>query len=217
VGGLSRRTFLGVSAGGLSALYSERAALAALQGSGIVLSPSQSVDSSNALNFALFLENRDTLGLTGVMSTTAVEGALGSYAPGTLFLFPFERGASSQDMRAYLPTRDAVGALVSTAPMNPAGLPPDEYYLNYVLKAPRQSFIGFSVDAPSARGAENRPWQTNVDLGQSSVRIGWTSSNLNHPWFAGSHWIPDSEGDGRYWRARIIEGVRQASAMAYLS
>ena len=216
MGDLSRRAFLALSAGGLSALCSHSTALAALRGEGSLLPPRQDVDSSNALNLRLFLRNRDTLGLAGVMSTRSVEGALGSYASGTLFLFPFNRGGSSQNVRAFLPGRDAAGGLIATAPMMPAGLPPDEYYCNYVLKAPRQSFIGFSVDTPHARGEETRPWRTNVDnIGNSSVSIGWTSSNLNHPWFAGSHWIPDGDvGDGKYWRARIIEGVRQASARA---
>jgi hypothetical protein len=119
-------------------------------------------------------------------------------------------------MPAFLPARDAGGALVETVPITAAGLPPDEYYCNYLLKAPRQSFIGFSIDSPQPLEAGNQPWRSNVDnVANRSVSIGWTSSNLNHARFDGSHWIPDSEDhDGKYWRARIIEGVRQASAMA---
>jgi hypothetical protein len=182
----------------------------------IILPSRRDVDSSNALNLRLFLQNKDTLGLTGVMSTSSVEGALGSYAAATLFLFPFNRGPASQNGRAFLPGRDAAGALIQAAPMTPTGLPPDEYYCNYVLRAPRESFIGFSVDTPRVRRAEKRPWFTNVDnIGNGSVNIGWTSANLNHLRFEGSHWIPDGEdGDGKYWRARIIEGVRQVSTMA---
>ena len=97
------------------------------------------------------------------------------------------------------------GALIATAPMTPAGLPPDEYYCNYVLKAPRHSFIGFSIDM--SRCARSRKSSVAHALwtspGTSPVSIGWTSSNLNHPWFEGSHWIPEGEdGDGRDWRAR---------------
>ena len=69
--------------------------------------------------------------------------------------------------------------------MAPGGLPPDEYFCNYVLKAPSRSFISFSVGAPFSHGAQKRVWHTNVDnIGGRSVGIGWTSSNLNHPWFA---------------------------------
>lgn len=214
--GLNRRAFLAVSAGGLAALHGEGGALAALHRNRILPSILQDADSSNALNLGLFLKNKDTLGLTGVMSTRPVASAFGGHAPATLFLFPFQRSASNPDVQAFLPARNAAGALIATVAMTPAGLPPDEYYCNYVLKAPRHSFIGFSVETPGARGMEERPWCTHVDVvGNSRVDIGWTSSNLNHPWFKGSHWIPDGEDrDGRHWRAWIIAGVRQALALA---
>jgi len=212
---LSRRAFLGVSVGGLSALQGGRAALASFQFDPIGVSERLTVDRSSVLNFALFLQNMDDLGLTGVVTMTPVEGDLGSYAGGSLLLFPFNRGASGSNRQAFLPGRGAAGRLIATVPMTPAGLPPDEYFCNHVLKAPPQSFISFSVGAPLVNGAEKRPWYTNVDdIGNRSVGIGWTSSNLNHPWFAGSRWIPDSgQGNGRYWRARIVAGLHQASAL----
>ena len=212
---LSRRTFFGVSVIGLAALHSEGKALAALQSDAAGLPHRMNVDGSNASNLKLFLQNKETLGLIGVVSMTPVQGKLGRYASATMFLFPFKRRASDADVHAVLPGCSAARPPIPTVAMTPGGLPPDEYFCNYVLEAPWQRFISFSVDAPFARGAEKRPWHTNVDnIGDGSVGIGWTSSNLNHLWFAGSRWIPaDDGGNGRYWRTRIIDGLRQASAM----
>jgi hypothetical protein len=215
--GLNRRTFFGVSVGGLSALHGQSAALAALP-AGVFSQPSRAyVEQANTLNLRLFLQNKDTLGLTGLLSMKPVEGELGSYGRDTLILFPFKHRASGADLQAFLSGRSAAEPVVATVAMTPGGLSPDEYFCNYVLKAPRQSFISFSIGAPFVCGAQKRAWHTNVDnIGGGSIGIGWTSSNLNHPWFAGSRWIPD-RGDGKYWRARIIEGVRQVSAAQMLA
>jgi hypothetical protein len=214
---LNRRTFFGVSVGGLSVLHGQSAALAALPAGVFSLSSRATVEQASALNLRLFLQNKDTLGLTGLLSMRPVEGELGGYDRASLSLFPFKRAASNSDLPAFLPGRGAAEPVIATVAMTPGGLPPDEYLCNYVLKAPRQSFISFSVGAPFAHGAQKRAWHTNVDhIGGDSIGIGWTSSNLNHPWFAGSRWIPD-HGDGKYWRARIIEGVRQASAYQMLA
>ena len=211
--GLNRRTFFGVSVGGLSALHGQSAALAALPSDAFGLPWQANADYASALNLKQFLQNKATLGLTGLVSMTPVAGELGSYAQATLLLFPFKHSAASPDLQAFLPGRSAVEPPIATVAMTPGGLPPDEYLCNYVIKLPRQSFISFSVGAPFAHGAEKRPWHSNVDnIGGGTIGIGWTSSNLNHPWFAGSRWIPD-RGEGKYWRARIIEGVRQASAV----
>jgi hypothetical protein len=212
---LSRRAFFGVSVGGMAALHSEGPALAALQSADALgLPPRMNVEYASALNLRLFLQNKDKFSLTGVVSVRPVTGELGSYRSGSLFLYPFKRSVSVPDMRAFLPGRSAADPLVATVPTTSLGLSPDEYFCNYVLKAPRQSFISFSVDTPSHHGGQKRPWQSNVDnIGNGSVGIGWTSSNLNHPWFGGSRWIPDDE-NGQFWRARIIEGLRQASALA---
>ena len=96
--------------------------------------------------------------------------------------------------------------------MTTLGLPPDEFFCHYVLKAPWQSFISCTLDMPIAREIGAWPWHSNVEIGGATIGIRWTSSNLNHPWFAGSRWIPESD-DGQIWRARIIDGVRRAAAL----
>ena len=211
--GLSRRAFLGVSVGGLSSLQSHGAVLAALPADVLGLSQRNSVDAASALNLSQFLRNKHAFGLTGLLSMRPVEGELGRYPDGSLFLFPFKHAASCPDVRAFLPGRSATDPPIATVALTHGGLPPDEYFCNYVLKAPREGFISFSVGLPFAHGAQKRVWHTNVDdIGGRSIGIGWTSSNLNHPWFAGSRWIPDSD-IGKYWRARIIEDLRQAAAV----
>ena len=211
--GLSRRTFFGVSVGGLSTLHGAGTALAALPIE-VFNSPARAnVAYASALNLGLFLQNTNALGLSGLLSMRPVEGDFGSYASGALFLFPFQLSAMSPDLPAFLPGHSAAHPPIATIAMTPGGLPPDEYFCNYVLKAPSRSFISFSVGVPFAHGAQKRFWHTNVDnIGGRSVGIGWTSSNLNHPWFAGSRWIPHRD-EGKYWRARIIEGLRQAAAV----
>jgi len=82
-----------------------------------------------------------------------------------------------------------------------------------VLNAPRESFIGFELGAPLPRGTGHGPWHNNIKIGSDTVGAHWTSSNLNHPWFAGSRWIPDND-HGNFWRGRIVEGVRRAATIA---
>ncbi|HEY1473321.1 MAG TPA: hypothetical protein VGF53_04485 [Pseudolabrys sp.] len=210
---LSRRAFFGISVGGLSALNVPCTALAAVQGGVTGLTRRANVDFASALNLKLFLQNTDTRGLVGLFSMNPVQGELGSYAAGTLILFPFKLAASSPEFSVFLPGSSAAAPLIATLAMTPGGLPPDDYFCSYVLKAPRENFISFSVGAPFVRGAQKWPWHTNLDnIVGSSIGIGWTSSNFNHPWFAGSHWIPES-GDGKYWRTRIIDGIRQVAAI----
>jgi hypothetical protein len=211
--GLSRRAFFGVSVGGLSALPGRGTVLAALQRDMLALPQHANVDVASALNLRSFLQNNDTLGLTGLVSMRPVRGELGSYARDALLLFPFKRSAFNPDLPAFLPGRSATEPLIATVAMTPGGLPPDDYFCNYVLKAPRESFISFSVGAPFVGSAQKQSWHTNVDdIAGHPIGIGWTSSNLNHPWFAGSRWIPDRDG-GKYWRARIIDGLRRAAAI----
>lgn len=211
--GLSRRFFLGVSVGGLSVLHGQSTALAALP-AGLFSPPSRaSVEQANALNLRLFLQNKDALGLTGLLSMTPVEGKLGSYGRDALLLFPFKRAASSPDLPAFLPGRSAVEPVIETVAMTPGGLSPDDYFCNFVLKAPREGFISFSVGTPFVNGAQKHAWHTNVDnIGGGSIGIGWTSSNLNHPWFAGSRWIPTT-AKGKHWRGHIVSELRRLSAM----
>ena len=208
----SRRAFLATSAGGLCAICSAGTAFAALQVGSIESPVTLRISLANALNFQLFAQNRSTLGLTAVMAMRPVDGRLGSYPASSLFLFPFNRDATSARELAHLPGPDAASPLIQTAPMTTLGLPPDEFFCHYVLNAPWQSFISCTLDAPVAREIGTWPWHNNFEIGGTTIGIRWTSSNLNHSWFAGSRWIPESD-DGQVWRARIIDGVRRAAAM----
>jgi hypothetical protein len=209
----SRRAFLATSAGSFCAVYSANTALAALRVGSIESLVLLRISLANALNFRLFAQNRSTLGLTAVMAMRPVDGSLGSYPSRSLFLFPFNRDATSARELSYLPGPDAASALVETAAMTTLGLPPDEYFCHYVLNVPWQSFISCTLDAPVARDIGTWPWHNNVEIGGTTIGIRWTSSNLNHSWFAGSRWIPESD-DGQAWRARIIDGVRRAAVMS---
>lgn len=212
MGGFSRRSFFAVSVGGLSALQSHRSALAALPFDTTGLQQGANIAYANALNFKTFLQNKKTLGLVGLVSMRPVEDELRSYAEDELVLFPFKLSAASPDAQAYLPGRSAAEPLIATVPMTPGGLPPDEYLCHYVLNIRPQNFVSFSVGVPFSRGAAQGEWRTNVDnVAGDSIGIGWTSANLNHPWFAGSRWIPDRD-NGKHRRARIIEGLRRLSA-----
>jgi hypothetical protein len=208
----SRRAFLATSAGIVCAIHSANTALAALQVSATDTPVSLRISLANALNFRLFAQNRDTLGLSAVMAMRPVDGRLGSYPAGSLFLFPFNRDATSARELAHLPGPDAASPLIKSAAMTTLGLPPDEFFCHYVLKAPWQGFISCALDAPIAREIGMSPWHSNLEIGGTTIGIRWTSSNLNHPWFAGSRWIPESD-DGQIGRARIIGGVRRAAAM----
>jgi hypothetical protein len=168
------------------------------------------LDLINGLNLQAFLNARDELGLAGLMSMEPVQSERGKHERASLFVFPFKLKSSDGDAPAFLPGRDAVKPIIATAAMDPLGLPPDEFFCHYVLKAPRQSFIGFELGAPLSRDRANRPWHSNLKIGDAILGATWTSSNLNDPWFAGSRWIPDN-GSGRDWRARIIRGLRRAT------
>ncbi len=171
------------------------------------------VEVSNALNLRLFLKNPDAVGLAGVMSMRAVEGPFGKYSAATLVLFPFKRTASSADMPAFLPGAGATDPPQATVAMTSHGFSPDEYFCRYVLKTPLEDFIGFELGARFAPGFDNRPWRSNIALGDAVVGARWSSANLNDRWFAGSRWIPDND-HGKAWRGRIVDGLRRAAAIA---
>lgn len=208
----SRRAFLATSAGCFCAIHRASVALADLQVNAIDTPVSLRISLANALNFRSFEQNRAALGLTAVMAMRSVDGKLGSYPTGSLFLFPFNRDATSARELAHLPGSNTASPLIKAAPMTTLGLPPDEFFCHYVLKAPWQSFISCILDMPIAREIGAWPWHSNVEIGGTTIGIRWTSSNLNHPWFAGSRWIPESD-DGQVWRARIIDGVHRAAVM----
>jgi len=211
---LSRRTVLGSAIGGLSVLIHQRIARAALQCAAIGLPQRLTVDCSAGPNLKIFLGNEDLYGLAGVVSMMPVTGDLGSYGYATMFLFPWLKrklpSATLMTLRAYLPDN------TTTTPLWAVGLPPEEQFCRYALRAPWQSFIGFTVDKPVAADKAKLPWYTNVDgIAGNVLGICWTSANMNHPWFAGSRWIPGNEDcNGVYWRARIVEGLRIAAGSA---
>jgi hypothetical protein len=208
----SRRAFFAISVGGLCVVRSAGAAFAALQLDAVGAPASARISLANALNFRSFVLHKETLGLTAVMAMQPVEGGLGRYPAGSLFLFPFKRDVSGPDQPAFLPGSGAASPLVTTVPMTTLGLAPDEFFCHYVLKAPWQSFISCALDTPIACEIGIWPWHSNVAIGDETIGIRWTSSNLNNPWFDGSRWIPESD-HGKAWRARIIDGVRRAAAM----
>jgi hypothetical protein len=210
---LNRRSFLAISAAGAGVLPGTGTAFASVHPDWIEKPYLTRFDLSNALNLRLLLHNKKAFGVAGLMSMEPAEGELGRYPDGTLLLFPFKRNASSPNLPAFLPGRGATNKLTATVAMNTLGLPPDEFFCHYLLNAPRESFIGFELNAAVARGPDKWPWHTNIELGNDTFGVHWTSSNLNHPWFAGSRWIPDDD-HGNAWRGRIIDGVRRAAAMA---
>jgi len=214
MGGPDRRTFLSISAAGLCMLGCSGSAVASLLPDAVALSNRSRREIANALNLRLFLKNKDAFGLAGVMTVHPVESEPNRYPAAALFLFPFKQNASSADASAFLPGSTPASPLLETVVMPASGLSPEEYLCHFVLKAPWQNFIGFTVGAVIGHGMEKWPWHTNVAIGHANVGFRWTSSNLNHPWFAGSRWIPDNE-QGKAWRAQVIEGVRRAATIVF--
>jgi hypothetical protein len=210
---LNRRSFLAISAAGVGVPPGMGTAFASTGPELIGRTHSTTFDLSNALNLRLFLRDRTAVGLAGLMVMKPAKGGFERYPAATMLLFPFNRQADSPARPAFLPGRDGPDRPIVTVAMTTLGLPPDEFFCHYVLNAPRQSFIGFELSPAISPGADKRPWHNNIALGDDTVAVHWTSSNLNHPWFAGSRWIPDNE-HGKAWRARIIAGVRRAAALA---
>jgi hypothetical protein len=223
--GLSRRNFVAISAGGLSALCLAPAAMAATTQCVSSALPefmpnSLTVDCASRRNFQAFRQNPDYLGLVGVVNMSFVRGGLGSYQAGNLFLFPWlkPKGQAlgpSKTWPAVLPTSPML--YVNAAPIPNAYFPLDEYYCRILLKAPWSYFIGFQIDQPFGAPEAGFAWFTNVDKladGQG-VGICWGGGNLNPPWFAGSSWIPNTDTcNGRAWRHIIINAINHASVGA---
>jgi len=209
---LNRRSFLAISAASVSVLPGMGTAFAST-GLELISRPrSAPFELSNALNLRLFLRDRTALGLAGLMSMEPAESGFERYPAATLLLFPFKRHVDGSAQPAFLPGQGGQDHPVATVAMTTLGLPPDEFLCHYVLNAPRQSFIGFELGAALSRSADKQPWHNNIALGDDTIAVHWTSSNLNHPWFAGSRWIPDND-HGNAWRSLIINGVRRAAAM----
>lgn len=175
------------------------------------------VDCASRANFKLFRQNSEYLGLTAAVSMTYVRGKFGEYPAGNLFLYPWLKPkgqalGANRVWGAVMPL-DAVRT-VAKAPIPNWRLPLDEYFCRFVLEAPHASFIGVRVDMPVGLNDSRRPWFTNTkELADGKAAgIAWTSSNLNHPWFGGSRWIPNNDAcSGNAWRKLIVDGVRLAS------
>jgi hypothetical protein len=212
---LSRREFVGATAGALTALSFPANVLAATCTSGF-LPGRVSVDCASQRNFQLFRGYSDYVGLTGVVTMNRVAGKYGTYDAGSLCLFPWLKPkGQGKSVQAFRPT--GTNLLSPASAISGTTFPLDEYLCRIVLVAPWKQFIGFSVDTPFDKDTASLAWSTNVDKladGQG-VGIDWTSANLNDPWFAGSRWIPDSDQcQGNAWRKVIIDGLNQAAAAA---
>jgi len=220
---VDRRSFVGLSVGGLcaigmpSALHAATTPTQCITGGLPAFLPNMlSVDCASKRNFALFRRHPDDLGLAGCVSMTFVKGGQGSYSAGNLFLFPWVKPkGKGKGLSAAMPLNEV--QWVNAAPIPDARLPQDEYFLRFVLKAPWPAFIGFQVDNPYSATDARNDWFSNVDKlpDGKGVGIDWTSQNLNAPWFGGSNWIPRTDAcQGQAWRNLVTEGLKQASLAA---
>lgn len=220
---LSRRIFLGVTAGFATAAYQQTSAFAqaCIGGPFPSFVPKRlTVDCASKRNFQLFRQNSVYLGLAGAVSMTFVRGKLGSYEAGNLFLFPWLKPkgvalGAGKSWPSVAPT-SATG-VVAASPLRSASLPLDELFCVSVLQAPTNAFIGFGADLPFSALESKLGLYTNVNMpaDRKSVGIDWASSNLNHPWFAGSQSIPNTTVCyGSIWRKLIMDGLNQAAAGA---
>jgi hypothetical protein len=216
---ISRRVVLGGSLGAVAALQWPRLTFAqtsCVTGPLPAFLPNRlTVDCASRQNFRLFRDNATYLGLAGVVSMSFVSGGLGSYQAGNLFLFPWVKPRSAGQGRTWKASAPINATKVLQAsPIPNAALPLDEYFCRLVLKAPWTSFIGFLVDQPYSKTDARLAWFGNVDklADGKGVGIDWTSSNLNHPWFGGSRFIPGTDAcNGRAWRQLIANGLNDAS------
>jgi hypothetical protein len=175
------------------------------------------VDCATRRNFALFRANPEHMDLTGVVTVNRVVGKFGNYETGSLMLFPrlkpkgIELGAAKV-WPAFISTGN--NQVASATPIKVLTLPADDYFCRFVLQAPWTFFIGFSVDNPFEAFERQQAWASNVDKlpDGKGVGIGWSSANLNAPWFGGSRWIPQTNAcQGAAWRNAIVDGLAQAS------
>jgi hypothetical protein len=143
---------------------------------------------------------------------TFVRGKYGSYDAGSMMVFPWlkPKGKGGAALPAVVPVNGV--QFLPSGPIPDATLPLDEYFCNYRLQAPGAMFIGFQVDVPYSRLEGRFDWFSNVKLADGKgVGIDWTSSNLNHPWFGGSRFIPNKDScNGPAWRKLIVDGLNQA-------
>lgn len=220
---LTRRGFAGLSLGGLAAIGVPPRVLAAEQ---CVAPPMQPylpnlllIPCAARQNFALFRRYSDYVGLAGIVSMTNAQLAGGTYRAGTLLLFPWLKpkgqALRSGTLKAALPTD--LTSSTSVKPIPGSTLPQDEYLCRFLLKAPWQGFIGFSVDTPLSSDQTRSGWCSNIPklADGAGVGVDWTSCNLNRAWFGGSNFIPDQAAcNGTAWRTLIANGLNQISTSA---
>ena len=223
---ITRRTFVelsgaaaAVSALGLPAEVLARTPPPACNTTGMpsFLPTRLTVDCASKRNFLLFRRYPTYMGLAGVVSMSFVHGKIGSYTAGNLTLFPWLKPPGQALGPKNWGTTFPINATqyVAANPIPGWTMPLDEYYCRFVCQAPFSSFIGFRVDVPFTSVSPRRAWNTNVDklTDGKPVGIGWTSDNMNAPWFGGSRWIPaDATCNGAAWRSLIVDGLNQASA-----
>jgi hypothetical protein len=216
--GIGRRAFLGMSIGAVSMLRHPVSAVAQTPacvpgGMAPFLPVRLNVDCASRKNFQLFRKNTDDVGLAGVVSMSFARGKYGSYDAGSMIVFPWLKPKGQN--RAALPAVMPVNSLqfMSSSPIPDGTLPVDEYFCKFRLQVPTATFIGFQVDVPYSQLEGRFDWFTNVKLADGKgVGIDWTSSNLNHPWFGGSRFIPNKDTcNGPAWRKLIVDGLMQAS------
>jgi hypothetical protein len=216
--GVDRRAFLGMSVGAVALLRNPLSAAAQTPacvpgGMAQFLPVRLNVDCASRRNFQLFRKNTDAVGLAGVVSMSFVRGKFGSYDAGSMIVFPWlkPKGKSREALPAEVPVDSR--QFIASSPIPDATLPLDEYLCNYRLQAPGAMFIGFQLDVPYSRLEARFDWFSNARLADGkSVGIDWTSSNLNHPWFGGSRFIPAKDTcNGPAWRKLIVDGLNQAS------
>ena len=215
---LDRRTFV-MSAGALAALPAAAVAQSACVTSGLpaFLPTRLTVDCASRRNFRVYRQNTLYMGLTGVVSMSFVRGKWGSYTAGNLFLFPWlkPKGVALGPTKvwgAVMPVNAT--QYMAANPIKGTAFPVDEYFCDYVLQAPVNTFIGCIVDVPYTGVEAKFPWFTNVDklTDGKGLGIDWTSSNLNNPWFGGDRTIPATDAcNGAAWRKLIVDGLNQAS------
>jgi hypothetical protein len=217
--GVDRRAFFGMSVGAVALLRDPLSAMAqtpACVPGGVAqfLPVRLNVDCASRRNFQLFRQNSTNVGLAGVVSMTFVRGKYGNYDAGSLIVFPWLKptGKSGVALPAVVPVNSV--QFMPSGPIPDATLPLDEYICNYRLQAPSAMFIGFQLDVPYSRLEGRFDWFTNTKLADGkAVGIDWTSSNLNHPWFGGSRFIPNKDTcNGPARRKLIVDGLNQASS-----
>jgi hypothetical protein len=223
----SRRTF--IRGAGAVAFAGQTSSAWAAVGDGQCVSsyvPAQlTVDCATRRNYEQFRNYSDQVYLAGLVSLVNFKGKYGSYTAGSLFLFPVFRPASQQPKPPVvkgapqkLPT---VSGSIPTSALGSIARPPfpaghNEESLLSVLgpaASARSQFLGFRLDLPADDGRAKLSRFTSGKLPDGkSVRIEWTVSNLNRPWFGGSPTIPhDDTCNGATWRKIIIAGLKQAT------